>query len=78
MRELRFHRSIYAGEAIDAALQRFEGFATFEREIDGEHFVVRVNGAADERRLAGELANFALGLTVEQGGPTALVGREDR
>ena len=60
------------------AMSWFDGFATFEREIDGEHFVVRVNGATDERRLAGELANFALGLTVEQGGPTAPVGREDR
>jgi hypothetical protein len=67
VRELRFHRSLYAGEAIDAALQTFAGFASFERAIEGDHFVVRVT-CDDARRVAGELANFALGLTVERGG----------
>ncbi len=71
MRELRFHRSIYAGEAIDSACKQLEGFATLERAIEGEHFVVRLTSDTDERRVAGELVNFALGLTVERGGATA-------
>jgi hypothetical protein len=78
MRELRFHRSLYAGEAIDAALQRFEGFGSFERAIEGDEFVVRVTSEEDERRLAGELANFALGLTVERGGAHSPEGRENQ
>ena len=68
---LRLHREVYAGTAIDAALQRFAAVATFERAIEGDYFVVRAElGDGDRaRRIAGELANFALGLTVEQGGP---------
>ena len=67
---LRLHTAIYAGTAIDAALQRFAALGTFERSIDGDYFVVRADLDADRgRRIAGELANFALGLTVEQGGP---------
>jgi hypothetical protein len=69
--KLRLHQAIYAGTAIDAALQRFAALATFERAIDGDYFIVEAELGDDDRarRIAGELANFALGLTVEQGGP---------
>ena len=71
MIELRFHRDLYAGTAIDAALVRLSGYAAFERAVDGEHFVVKVLGDDDKRvrKVARELGNFALGLTVEKGGP---------
>ncbi|HET6584390.1 MAG TPA: HxsD-like protein [Nannocystaceae bacterium] len=71
MIELRFHRELYAGTAIDAALARLAGFASFERSEDGSYFVVRVSASspARARKVAGELGNFALGLTVEGSGP---------
>jgi hypothetical protein len=59
---------VYAGEAVDAACKRLDGFATFERQATDSHWVIRVSAAQGERRVAGELANFALGLTVERGG----------
>ncbi|NOY91545.1 MAG: hypothetical protein GXP55_10115 [Deltaproteobacteria bacterium] len=72
MRELRFHRDLYAGEQVDAALKVYERFGTFTTSEEGEHFVVRVESksAARERRLAGELANYALGLTIRGRGAT--------
>ncbi len=71
MIELRFHRDLYAGTAIDSALGRFAGVARFVRREDGADFVVEVHAQSPgrERTVAGELANFALGLTVEAGGP---------
>lgn len=70
---LRFHRTLYAGTAIDAALQRFAHLAqtTFERKEEGEYFVVEVTSTTEARtkKIARELGNFALGLTIENGGP---------
>lgn len=69
MKELRFHRDLYPGEAVDAAIRTFEPWAQVEREALPSHWVVRISArsAAAERRVAGELANFALGLTVRDG-----------
>jgi len=66
VRELRFHRDLYVGEQVDAALKVYDRFGTFTTSEEGEHFVVRLESksAARERRLAGELANYALGLTI--------------
>jgi len=66
VRELRFHRGLYAGDQVDAALKVYDRFGTFTISEEGEHFVVRLESknAARERRLAGELANYALGLTI--------------
>ncbi len=71
MNALRFHKTLYAGEAIDAAIQRFKAFATFELEDDDAYWIVRVQAkrAGQQAALERELANFALGLTVERGGP---------
>lgn len=71
MKALCFHRELYPGEAVDAAIKTFEPWAQVTREASPTHWVVRITArsAAAERRVAGELANFALGLTVRQGPP---------
>lgn len=71
MRELRFHREVYRGEAVDESVKTFATFADFELVEEPEHWVVRVTAKDPdkERRIAGELANFALGLTIRQAGP---------
>ncbi|MCA9707037.1 MAG: HxsD-like protein [Myxococcales bacterium] len=71
MKELRFHRALYPGEAVDQAIKTFEPWATITRESSPTHWIVRLEArsAAAERRIAGELSNFALGLTVRRGPP---------
>ncbi len=70
MTTLRFHRSIYAGTAVDEAVKGFATFAEFELVEEPEHWVVKLTAsdAARERRIAGELGNWALGLSVQRGG----------
>lgn len=68
MTELRFHRTLYKGEAVDEAVKRFAGFGTFELREEPDYWVVEIQGGDRERRIAGELGNFALGLTVKRGG----------
>jgi hypothetical protein len=69
--ELRFHRELYAEKAVADALELFAPHASFERADEPSHLVVRISGrdAAREQRIASELANFALGLTIKSGGP---------
>lgn len=64
MIELRFHRDIYAGEAVDEAIKQFARFGAFERIEDAHHWVVRITARKPdrERQIAGELGNHALGL----------------
>lgn len=71
MNVLKFHKTLYAGEAVDAAMRRFDRFATFETEDDESYWVVRVQAIRAEQQaiVERELANFALGLTAERGGP---------
>ncbi len=66
MTELRLHRTLYRGTAVDEAMKVYGAYATFERLEDGDHWVVRVTGTspARERRVARELSNYALGLTA--------------
>lgn len=66
MTELRFHRTLYRGTAVDEAIKVYGPYATLEQLEEGDHWVVRVSGTspARERRIARELANYALGLTV--------------
>ncbi len=73
MKELRFHRALYRDEAVDAAVQTFEGWADVVRTQSPTHWIVQISGrsAALERRVAGELGNFALGLTVRDGAGAA-------
>lgn len=66
MRELRFHRELYRGESVDEAIKIYDRFATLERAEEETHWVVRVSSdsAVRERRVADELSNYALGLTL--------------
>ena len=70
MKELRLHRAVYSTGAVDEAVGVFGPYATIERSDDGEHQVVRVtsDSPARERRVAGELGNYALGLSVRDRG----------
>jgi hypothetical protein len=63
---LRLARFLYDGRAVDAAVKRFAGKADFGLREDPEYWVVDVSHAdgARERRVAGELGNMALGLTL--------------
>jgi hypothetical protein len=71
--ELRFHRQLYAGRAVDAAVKVFAGFARFELRQEESYWVVELTADDDarERRVAGELCNYALGLTVRDRGVEA-------
>jgi hypothetical protein len=71
--ELRFHQELYDGFAIDEAVKTYASYASAELERDGGNFVVKVTASPralaegiDERTLCLELANYALGLTIER------------
>jgi hypothetical protein len=51
---------------VDEAIKVYGSYATLEQAEEGDHWVVRVSSTspARERRVARELANTALGLTV--------------
>jgi len=68
--ELRFHRAIYRGTAVDEAAKQLAHHVALELVEEPDHWVVRLTAhdAARERTVAGELANWALGLTVQAGG----------
>jgi hypothetical protein len=71
-RTLRFHKDVYVGEAVDEAVKTFDRFATFTLSDEGAHWVVALEAKRPELelRIAGELSNFALGLTVKHRGRT--------
>jgi hypothetical protein len=68
--ELVFHKELYDGFAVDQAMQVYERFGVFQRSEEEARWVVQVSAKNPEReeRLARELANFALGLTIERSG----------
>jgi hypothetical protein len=73
MIELRFHHEIYDGFAVDEAAKVYGAYASMDLVREAEGYVVRLRASAeataagiDERVLAAELANYALGLTVER------------
>ena len=70
MTTLRFHRALYAGPSVDEAVKLYGRFATFELVEEPEHWVVRLaaSSPARERTIAGELGNYALGLTCKSSG----------
>jgi hypothetical protein len=71
--ELRFHRELYDGNAVHEAMKVFGAHATLEPAEEPSHWIIRVTGegAAREKRVAGELANYALGLTITRAGADA-------
>jgi hypothetical protein len=71
--ELRFHPEYYNGFCIDEAVQTFAGYASADYRRENGNFIVTVNASQkaldeglDERTVALELANYALGLTIER------------
>lgn len=70
--DLEFHRTLYAGEAVDEAVQRYRRHIECELREHPEAWHVRLRALRPELtvRVARELANYALGLTVQRGGPT--------
>lgn len=68
MRVVRFQRELYRGEAVDQALGVFAEHGTFARREEPAHWVVEITSRTPERerKIAGELANYALGLTVKE------------
>jgi len=70
MRELRLHRDIYDGAAVDEAIAVFTPYARIERSEEEEAWLIQINAERPEleRRIEGELGNYALGLTIRTHG----------
>ncbi len=70
MTELRFHREVYSGEAVDEAAKTWSRFAEFSLRETDEHWVVELTPKheAAARQIVGEFTNYVLGLTVDRGG----------
>ncbi|MEM9189607.1 MAG: HxsD-like protein [Myxococcota bacterium] len=68
MRALRFDKDLYFGTAIDEAVGVFRRFAEFELVEEPDAWVVKVEHRDPKRvrRVAGELSNYALGLTIRK------------
>ena len=71
---VRFDRTLYDGQAVQAALDAFAGFATLTLEDAADAWVVSIDSVAEKHRdvLADELANYVLAETVAArgaGGP---------
>lgn len=73
MSELRLHRELYPGSAIDDAIAVYARHAEVTRRDDGEHVVVTIAAAKPGRdvRVARELGNYALGLAIQARSATA-------
>jgi hypothetical protein len=74
--ELRFHQDLYDGFAVDEAAKVYGPYGKIDLSREGGgSYVVRVTVGADaatpgidEATLAAELANYALGATVDKQG----------
>ena len=70
MIELRFHEELYDGFAIDEAVKLYEPYASFTLSRERGGFAVKLEAKADagveEGLVAAELANYALGKTIER------------
>ena len=73
MTEVTFHHELYDGFAVDEAAKIYADYGTMDLERKSGGFVVRVTINADtaaqgidEATLVAELANYALGKTIEK------------
>lgn len=69
MRTLRLHQDLYSARAIEESCEVFEAHARVDRREERPYFQLEISAIAadtDEPALAGELANYALALTVEE------------
>jgi hypothetical protein len=71
--EVRFHRALYADAALDQAIAVYAPHAQITRSAEGDHVVVRIESPRPGRseRVARELANHALGITIQTRGARA-------
>ena len=74
---IHFHHELYDGFAIDEAVKVYAPFASAELSRETAAYVVRLSAndeakaeGFDEATIAAELANYALGKTIERGGAT--------
>ena len=67
MTELQFLLSLYSPNAINQAVEAFGDYADIERQTSDGVEVVRLvaKDGEDESLIAGELANYVLGATVD-------------
>lgn len=70
MSELRLHRDLYVASAVDEAVKLYAAHATITRADEGDHVVLRLESPRPGRaeRVARELGNYALGLTIQARG----------
>ena len=68
MTELRFRTDLYAADAIELTVAAYEAYATIERDRRDDVEILRVTApdGVDEANLAGEIANYVLGVTVDR------------
>ncbi len=68
MTELSFHRDLYTEAAVRDAVSRYATYAEIACAEGPDGLRVSISNAKPEReqRIARELANFALGLTIRQ------------
>lgn len=72
MTEVTFHHELYDGFAVDEAAKMYAPYGTMDLEKKDGGYLVRVTVNAetaeqgiDETTLVAELANYALGKTIE-------------
>ena len=67
---LRFHKTLYDGEAVDQAVKELSDWAEFTLSEEDGYWVVAIAPGedVDGAMVRGELSNYALGLTIERRG----------
>ena len=72
---IHFHHELYDGFAIDEAVKVYAPFVSAELSREPAAFLVKLTARAeaieqglDEETISAELANYALGKTIERGG----------
>lgn len=70
MIELRLHSGLYTQAAIEEAIGLYQSHAEITRTEEGEHVVLRIASQRPGRaeKVTKELANYALGLTIQARG----------
>jgi len=75
--EIRFHQELYDGFAVDEAAKVYAPYAKLDLRREDQGYVVTVTAlpeavaqGIDETTLSAELANYALGKTIERRGAT--------
>ncbi|MBK7859949.1 MAG: hypothetical protein IPJ65_15255 [Archangiaceae bacterium] len=70
MTRVSFDRSLYQGPCVDEAVKTFSAHASFQLTEEPKAWVVQLDAKTPEleRQIAGELGNYALGLTIRTRG----------